>query len=190
MPFGLTNAPATFERLMEQVLVGLPWTTCLVYLDDIVVHAQSFQDELDRLREIFSRLRNANLKLNPKKCLLFPEEVSYLGHRITYNVIQTDSSKTEAVDKSQRLDEDLSVILSWIESNDGRPDWSVVAPCSRTIKILWVQWDSPRVHERCLYRLWEGNTAAESRYQLIVPKKLREDVKIAMNVFRRDHIES
>ena len=49
MPFGLSNAPATFERLMEQVLVGLPWTTCLVYLDDIIVHAQSFQDELDRL---------------------------------------------------------------------------------------------------------------------------------------------
>ena len=90
MPFGLSNAPATFERLMEQVPVGLPWTTCLVYLDDIIVHAQSFQDELDRLREIFSRLRNGNLKLNPNKCLLFQEEVSYLGHRITRSGIQTD----------------------------------------------------------------------------------------------------
>ena len=59
MPFGLSNGPATFERLMEQVLVGLPWTTCLVYLDDIIVHA-SFQDELDRLRQVFSRLRDAN----------------------------------------------------------------------------------------------------------------------------------
>ena len=71
----------------------------VVYLDDIIVHAQSFQDELDRLREIFSRLRNANLKLNPKKCLLFQEEVSYLGHRITCSGTQTDSSKTEAVEK-------------------------------------------------------------------------------------------
>ena len=67
MLFRLSNAPATFERLMEQVLVGLPWTTCLIYLDDIIVHAQSFQDELDRLQEIFSRLRSANLKLNTKK---------------------------------------------------------------------------------------------------------------------------
>lgn len=80
------------------------------------------------------------------------------------------------IEKSQRLNEDLSIILSWIESNDGRPDWSVVAPCSRTIKILWAQWDSLRVHESCLYRLWEGNTAAESRYQLNVPRKLRDDV--------------
>ena len=76
MPFGLSNVPATFERLMEQVLVGLPWTTCLVYLDDVIVHAWCFQDELDRLREIFGRLRRANLKLNAKKCLLFQEEVT------------------------------------------------------------------------------------------------------------------
>ena len=80
------------------------------------------------------------------------------------------------IEESQRLDEDLSVILSWIESNNGWPDWSLVASCSRNIKILCAQWDSLRVHERCLYRLWEGNTAAESRYQLIVPKKLRDDV--------------
>ena len=52
----------------------------------------------------------------------------------------------------------------------------MVAPCSRTIKILWTQWDSLRVQESCLYHLWEGNTTAESRYQLIVPKKLRHEV--------------
>jgi hypothetical protein len=37
MPFGLANAPATFQRLMDQVLNRLQWTTCLVYLDDILV---------------------------------------------------------------------------------------------------------------------------------------------------------
>eukprot|EP00731_Ephydatia_muelleri_P031170 Em0022g684a len=37
MPFGLCNAPATFERLMSMVLSGLQWSSCLVYLDDIIV---------------------------------------------------------------------------------------------------------------------------------------------------------
>ena len=35
-PFGLANAPATFERIMEQVLAGLPLSTALVYLDVLV----------------------------------------------------------------------------------------------------------------------------------------------------------
>ncbi|KAL2082795.1 hypothetical protein ACEWY4_022613 [Coilia grayii] len=38
MPFVLCNAPATFERLMEQVLQGVPKEACLVYLDDLLVH--------------------------------------------------------------------------------------------------------------------------------------------------------
>ena len=99
MPFGLTNAPATFERLMEQILICLPLTLCLVYLDDIIVHACSFQDELDRLREVLGRLRKANLKLNPKKCHLFRDEVSYLGHIIGRDGIVTDLVKVETVAK-------------------------------------------------------------------------------------------
>ena len=67
--FGLCNAPATFERLIEAVLRGLPWDICLVYLDDIIVHARSF-DHLVHLRCVLERLREANLKLNPKKCAL------------------------------------------------------------------------------------------------------------------------
>ena len=39
LPFGLTSAPATFQRLMEKVLHGLPWRTLLLYLDDIIVMA-------------------------------------------------------------------------------------------------------------------------------------------------------
>lgn len=37
MPFGLCNAPATFERMMDSLLQGFKWSTCLCYLDDVIV---------------------------------------------------------------------------------------------------------------------------------------------------------
>lgn len=97
MPFGLCNAPATFERLMECVLRGLSWQICLVYLDDIIVIGRSFEEHLKNLREVFLRLRSANLKLSPKKCTLFAKEVKYLGHTVSADGIKTDPDKIKAI---------------------------------------------------------------------------------------------
>lgn len=66
MPFGLCDAPSCFERLMERVLEGLQWRTALVYLDDIIIFAHNFEEELQRLEEVLRRFRNAGLKLHPK----------------------------------------------------------------------------------------------------------------------------
>lgn len=97
MSFGLTNAPATFERLMERVLAGLQWEICLVYLDDIIVMASSFDQHLERLEIVFSRLRAAGLKLKPKKCNFFRSEVLYLGHYVTASGLSTDPEKVNRV---------------------------------------------------------------------------------------------
>ena len=83
MPFGLCNAPATFQRLMDSVLAGLQWTSCLVYLDDIIVIGTSFEDHLNNLALVFDRLRSANLKLKPSKCSLACKEVAFLGHTVS-----------------------------------------------------------------------------------------------------------
>jgi len=56
MPFGLTCAPSVFQRLMDIVLCGLSYLTCLVYLDDVSVFGRSLDEQLDRLREVFDRL--------------------------------------------------------------------------------------------------------------------------------------
>jgi hypothetical protein len=101
MSFGLANAPATFERLMERVLAGLPWEVCLAYLDDIIIHAKSFEEELRRLREVLQRLSNAGLKLSPKKCHLFQKSVKFLGHVVSGEGISTDPEKIRAVSECQ-----------------------------------------------------------------------------------------
>ena len=97
MPFGLTNAPATFQRLMERVLAGLHWTTCLIYLDDILIFSATVQQHFTRLREIFDRLKQAGLKIKPSKCLLLQKSIKYLGHVVSEHGIKTDSDKTRCI---------------------------------------------------------------------------------------------
>jgi hypothetical protein len=75
LSFGLRNAPATFELLMETVLRGLTYDLCLVYLDDVIVIGNTFQEHILNLRKVIERFREARLKLNPVKCQLLQKEV-------------------------------------------------------------------------------------------------------------------
>ena len=68
MPFGLCNAPATFQRLMEAVLASLTRKICMVYINDIVVFSQAFDDHHSNMEQVFDHLRRAGLHLKPKKC--------------------------------------------------------------------------------------------------------------------------
>ncbi len=97
MAFGLTNAPATFMRLMEKVLEGLNWEQCLVYLDDIIVFGETFDQCLERLGNVVQRIQDAGLKLKPGKCHLFRTEVSFLGHVVTDAGIACDPEKIDKV---------------------------------------------------------------------------------------------
>ena len=97
MPFGLCNAPATFQRVMQTVLAGLEWQSCFVYLDDILVASKTFQEHVQHIREVLERLCAAGLRLKPRKCLFLHEEVPYLGHLISAEVIRPDPAKTQKV---------------------------------------------------------------------------------------------
>ena len=95
MPFGLCNAPATFQRLMDRVLGGLKWSSCLVYFDDIIIVGSTFDDHLRNIGSVLMRLRGAGLKLKPAKCIFCQQQVSFLGHVVSSRGISTDPSKTE-----------------------------------------------------------------------------------------------
>ena len=85
MPFGLCNTPATFERLMEQVLASLPTNIALLYLDDILVPGCTFDQHMP------------NNKLNSQKCALFQKEVNYFGHIVNATGVTPVPAKIEAV---------------------------------------------------------------------------------------------
>ena len=106
MPFGLCNAPATFQRLIEVVLAGLVWKCCFAYIDDVLVCSHTFEDHLSHIEQVFARLRQAGLRLKPKKCLFLREEVPYLGYIVTRSGIMPDPTKT---DKIQHYPEPIDV---------------------------------------------------------------------------------
>jgi len=97
MPFGLTGAPSVFQRLMDFVLCGLSYMTCLVLLDDIIIFVRRFNEQLARLPVVLSRIRSANLKLKPSMCYLFRRSVSFLEHVVSEHGISMQSEKVRTI---------------------------------------------------------------------------------------------
>jgi hypothetical protein len=79
MPFGLTNAPATFQRAMDEMFQDLKYSGVCVYLDDILLHSETFEELLRLLREVLRRLQESNYTINLPKSGFFPATLLYLG---------------------------------------------------------------------------------------------------------------
>ena len=97
MSFGLCGAPPSFQRLMTRVLHGLDWKICLVYIDDVIIFAPTFEEHLSRLATVFERFREANLKLKPSKSHFARTSVNFLGFVVSSSGILPDPDKLEAV---------------------------------------------------------------------------------------------
>ena len=95
MPFGLTNASATFQRMMGNVLKGIKG--CLVFIDDIIIFSETWEEHQLILKEVFSRIRAAGLKVKREKCQFVQQSVKFLGHIVSARGTGPDPSKIEAV---------------------------------------------------------------------------------------------
>jgi len=82
---------------METVLAGLIQKKSVVYLDDILVMGNSFEEYLDNITEVLQRLRQAELRLKPTKCHLAKRSVTYLGYVVSCEGITTDPEKVNSV---------------------------------------------------------------------------------------------
>ena len=89
MPMVLSNSSASFERLIENVLGNLNWKKCLCYLDDIIIFGVDFDTALQNHREIFERLKVANLKLKANTCFLFQTKITYLRRVVSEEGVAT-----------------------------------------------------------------------------------------------------
>ena len=113
MPFGLCNAPATFQRVMHLVLRGMLWKQVLVYLDDVVILGSSFEEAWVNLENTLKRFQEHNLKLKPRKCHLFQEEIKFLGRKVSKQSIQISDEHTECI-REWRTPRNLDELLKFL----------------------------------------------------------------------------
>ncbi|CAC5398333.1 unnamed protein product [Mytilus coruscus] len=97
LPMGLSSSPASFQLLMDKVLKGLTFKSCLCYLDDILVASETFDQHIEDLQNVFQRLSNAGLKLGPKKCTFAQNSCIYLGHKISNKGIEPPPDRVQAI---------------------------------------------------------------------------------------------
>ena len=83
MPFGLCNAPATFQQLLPNCLGELNYSTCVVYLDDVVIYSSTQEEHIEHLQAVMECFRLHGLKLKLSKCEFFNEKIEYLGHTVS-----------------------------------------------------------------------------------------------------------
>ena len=97
MPFGMKNAPATFQRMMTTVTQGI--RNCRVYIDDIVLFHNEWDEHIRAMRVLFEKLTEANLTVNLSKCEFAKGSVVYLGHVVGNGKIKPVQAKVEAIEQ-------------------------------------------------------------------------------------------
>ena len=100
MPFGLVNAPATFSRIMRRLLHKMD--NVVNYIDDILIHTSSWEQHMNALKELFRRLRSANLTARPSKCFIGCDTIEFLGHVVGKGHFQPRPEKVQNILQAKR----------------------------------------------------------------------------------------
>ncbi|XP_024041924.1 uncharacterized protein LOC112099055 [Citrus clementina] len=99
MPFGLCNAPATFQRCMLNIFCDMVEHCLEVFMDDLTVFGNSFDDCLDNLEKVLKRCVEKELVLNWEKCHYMVTSGIVLGHVVSIKGIEVDKAKIEVISK-------------------------------------------------------------------------------------------
>ena len=97
LPMGLRGSGMTFQKLVTLLLSGMLHSEVLAYLDDLIIFSKTVQEHFGILDEVLRRFGEANLKLKPRKCRFFQEQILYLGFLIDKDGIRPDPARTKLI---------------------------------------------------------------------------------------------
>lgn len=95
LPFGINCAPDYFSQTFSDLFHDL--ANVIVYVDDILIHANSIAEHNRIFTEVLKRLKNAGFTLNKTKCVFGVKQIEFLGHLVSEKGIDILPSRISAI---------------------------------------------------------------------------------------------
>ncbi|GFY28006.1 retrovirus-related Pol polyprotein from transposon 297 [Trichonephila clavipes] len=107
------GAAPNFQKAIDMILKSVLGRFVMVYMDDVIITSQSFNEHTDHLNQVFTLLRDAGLTLHKDKCHFARDKLRYLGLIISNEGIETDDNKVKAITemKPPKNNKEMSKIL-------------------------------------------------------------------------------
>ena len=99
MPFGLINAPATFQRMVNELLRDRLGNGVLVYIDDIVIYAKTWAQLMETLEWVLKKFSQNDVFINIRKCYFGHTEFEYLGATIKKGKVCPSKKSLETISR-------------------------------------------------------------------------------------------
>lgn len=154
MPFGISSASEIFHKRLYEQFDDIAGT--ILFIDDLLVFGESKEIHDKRLRQVLERCRQINIKLNKDKCKVGLCELKYLGHIISEQGIQPDTSHTEAIKEMPKPNniKDLERFLGLVTYvGSFIPNLSEKTHLLRELLKKDVAWHWEEGHDKCFNNL-------------------------------------
>ena len=100
MPFGILPAPEVFDRMVGDVVRGIPGA--VHFVDDVLICGTTQAEHDDRLEIMLTRLQEAGFAINDKKCDICKREVLFLGHLVDGECVRPNPDKIRVLESFPR----------------------------------------------------------------------------------------
>ena len=98
VPMGIKGAPSWFQQQIgDTVLGGLIHQICELYIDDVIIYGETYEEYLENIERVLTRFAEYNITVSPKKCKFLMDSIEYLGHKIDKEGISFSDKQKESV---------------------------------------------------------------------------------------------